>query len=49
MNDENFPIQNFLMSEDFLKLEWEKIIQIEKMDATLSGLIFADLGLFREI
>ena len=35
-NDENFPIQKFLMSEDFLKLDWEKIIQIEKMDANLA-------------
>ena len=36
VNNEDFPIQKFLMSQEFLKLDWKKIIQIDKMDANLA-------------
>jgi hypothetical protein len=35
-NDSDFPIQKLLMSQDFQSLEWEKILEIEKLDANHS-------------
>ena len=34
--DEDFPISKFLMSQDFLSLDWKNILEIEKLDANLA-------------
>ena len=35
-NCDDFPIQKFLMSQEFNGLDWKNILQIEKLDANLS-------------